>query len=650
MDPLLLPKIKLFFQELRKANYNPKFLDYLPHTIKDESLSLLRSLPEFQGDEFKNDANLINNLSNHLRDPIRARPFLKDLGIFTQQEQTEFAQIFEKPIEEIAPEQTTGQVTTAGEQAAPAASEQQPGMDAGAQPHAAGTPGAPSLGGGATHTPAARPKIVYVTKTPAAEGATKETVPGLKSTPETGLDYEGKGEYGPEDYRAGRQAWAGESAAKAEAVKKEAQAAEQAVKAEGVRLQRPRIPKAVSSAGKSLASDFQIGTKKGLTRVGKGLGQMAKGLGRGVLGPGLTGTYNIGGRALSRGLTFGSRLSEEVSSGKLRLKKPSKRFLLLLLGMLFLLIVTSGFARPTQTGPGGPGGTGGGNIGELSCTTSMTADSINKYFDDKGYSEFAGSGNTIMAAAQKDNINPAIIIAIGRQESVLGKAYRGQPEHDKNNAFGIKGPNGEILRQFSSWGEGATMAFDIVKGYNCTDLACVGKTYSEDPNWPAKVANIYANEIPHSSCVTGLDGVPSGWPANGSLNGYFPFQVGTTHENANAIDVSGSYGTPVYATLDGKVALPEDDPGGYGHYVLITNDKTGFKAIYAHFASFTVGIGETVKKGQQIGLMDSTGLSTGNHVHYQLFVPGGYPIDFNNYIPDKSRPMTPGENVQAGGF
>lgn len=124
------------------------------------------------------------------------------------------------------------------------------------------------------------------------------------------------------------------------------------------------------------------------------------------------------------------------------------------------------------------------------------------------------------------------------------------------------------------------------------------------------------------------------WPTNFKrISSYFGSRWGRMH---NGVDISnGSYGAPVYAMADGKVyqyynsckhnygknPLKTCCGNGYGNYVAIDHGKyngASYKAYYAHLGSLTVKNGATVKKGQIIGYIGSTGRSTGAHLHFGI--------------------------------
>lgn len=83
----------------------------------------------------------------------------------------------------------------------------------------------------------------------------------------------------------------------------------------------------------------------------------------------------------------------------------------------------------------------------------------------------------------------------------------------------------------------------------------------------------------------------------------------------NGIDYGAPAGTPVLAAHEGIVTVGED-PEGYGTFVRVIN---GYRVtIYGHLSAITRKDGQRVQAGEQIGLVGSTGWSTGNHLHFGL--------------------------------
>ncbi len=97
-----------------------------------------------------------------------------------------------------------------------------------------------------------------------------------------------------------------------------------------------------------------------------------------------------------------------------------------------------------------------------------------------------------------------------------------------------------------------------------------------------------------------------------------PFR-GTAAMHAG-VDIPGPIGTPVYATADGIIARAER-AGGYGNLIEVNHGK-GIATRYGHLSKIIVRDNQRVKRGQLIGLMGSTGRSTGSHLHYEVRIDG----------------------------
>ncbi|WP_288016136.1 M23 family metallopeptidase [Blastomonas sp.] len=86
------------------------------------------------------------------------------------------------------------------------------------------------------------------------------------------------------------------------------------------------------------------------------------------------------------------------------------------------------------------------------------------------------------------------------------------------------------------------------------------------------------------------------------------------------VDMAGPIGTPIYATADGIVGRAQW-VGGYGQYVEL-NHGGEIQTRYGHLSQILVQPNQRVTKGQVIGLMGSTGRSTGSHLHYEVRIAG----------------------------
>lgn len=103
-----------------------------------------------------------------------------------------------------------------------------------------------------------------------------------------------------------------------------------------------------------------------------------------------------------------------------------------------------------------------------------------------------------------------------------------------------------------------------------------------------------------------------------------------TQEFHPGLDFPSNQGTPVYATGNGKVEFASMDNSGYGLHVII-NHGFGYQTLYGHLSKLAVRVGEKVKRGQLIGYVGSTGLSTAPHLHYEV-IKNNEKVNPINYI------------------
>lgn len=100
----------------------------------------------------------------------------------------------------------------------------------------------------------------------------------------------------------------------------------------------------------------------------------------------------------------------------------------------------------------------------------------------------------------------------------------------------------------------------------------------------------------------------------------------------NGIDLAAKEGTPIIASADGKVVKAENDKG-WGLFIQIQH-KNGLETFYSHLSKIKISIDTEVKKGDIIGYVGNTGMSTGPHLHYSIKLDGEY-INPEDYFPFK---------------
>ncbi len=116
---------------------------------------------------------------------------------------------------------------------------------------------------------------------------------------------------------------------------------------------------------------------------------------------------------------------------------------------------------------------------------------------------------------------------------------------------------------------------------------------------------------------------PSIWPAHGWLTssvGSRRDPITGASDYHEGLDISAERGSAVYATADGQVRFAGRE-GGYGNLVVVDHGY-GLETRYGHLATFRVTPGAEIRRGDVLGVVGSTGRSTGSHLHYEVRVNG----------------------------
>ncbi len=113
---------------------------------------------------------------------------------------------------------------------------------------------------------------------------------------------------------------------------------------------------------------------------------------------------------------------------------------------------------------------------------------------------------------------------------------------------------------------------------------------------------------------------PMGYPRLSSITSAFGYRSdpfdGESAELHPGIDFRGAKGDPVHVTADGNVVFT-GRKGGYGNCIIVQH-KNDFETLYGHLSHIDVKEGQSVKTGDVIGKVGSTGRSTGTHLHYEV--------------------------------
>lgn len=290
----------------------------------------------------------------------------------------------------------------------------------------------------------------------------------------------------------------------------------------------------------------------------------------------------------------------------------------------------------------------------------MNKNSYQQMFKGKGVLD--GQEDLIIRVAEESKIDPVLMAAIVMHET----------GHGTSNAIKLYNNPGGLMSPSSNWSKltrfetlssgmsamGRTMS-RIVNKEGKKTIQEIGAVYApvgadNDPtglngNWVRIVTEIvseFGGLV--SECEQGdfdYIGDTSGeWvvPVSGRLTSHFGWRVHPitgVRKQHRGLDIANISGTPIYAAADGIVSEARS-MGGLGNVVMITHTVKGkvMTTVYAHMSAMGTTKGMVVRKGQEIGRVGTTGLSTGPHLHFEVhngYFSGNGPSAVNplRYIP-----------------
>ncbi|WP_329903916.1 M23 family metallopeptidase [Porphyromonas pogonae] len=146
-----------------------------------------------------------------------------------------------------------------------------------------------------------------------------------------------------------------------------------------------------------------------------------------------------------------------------------------------------------------------------------------------------------------------------------------------------------------------------------------------------EIADHYEKRL--SDLKNTVEAVPLGRPADGAISSRFGYRrnpfSGRGSEKHMGLDFRGSVGDTVKTTADGIVIFA-GRKGGYGNCVVVRHCH-GLSTLYGHLSRVKVNVGDSVKTGELVGLLGSSGRSTGPHLHYEI-IKGTERINPETYV------------------
>ena len=219
-----------------------------------------------------------------------------------------------------------------------------------------------------------------------------------------------------------------------------------------------------------------------------------------------------------------------------------------------------------------------------------------------------------------------VALATGPAKNINGKWYI--PAIDGNWSDKVAEHKEDSGYDFSKNNIRRAGASSLIPGFTPQALPSAPGTPTPAASSLSKQSNV---PVTDSSGTTGTaTGTSSGYtsPVDGarisSKFGYRIHPLSKTRKMHTGVDYAAPTGTPVKATADGTV-VRAGVAGGYGNMVEIQHSD-GTTSRYAHLHAFRTSVGRPVKQGQVVGLVGSTGRSTGPHLHFEIR-KNGSPVD-----------------------
>jgi len=141
-------------------------------------------------------------------------------------------------------------------------------------------------------------------------------------------------------------------------------------------------------------------------------------------------------------------------------------------------------------------------------------------------------------------------------------------------------------------------------------------------------------ELAHAIGRTGkiVHALPLRWPVHGPVKSGYGMRRSPWNgapEHHDGIDIGSPPGTPVESPAPGTV-VEASPQGSFGKHIMLDHGN-GVRSLYGHLKKLDVKVGQRVAKGQVIGLVGSTGRSTGPHLHYEVLM-AGKPVDPSGFL------------------
>lgn len=226
-----------------------------------------------------------------------------------------------------------------------------------------------------------------------------------------------------------------------------------------------------------------------------------------------------------------------------------------------------------------------------------------------------------------ENLQPGTVLQIPPMDGVI---YQWETGNGLNGVAKFYGVDPQVIVDWPGNNlDPATLGDWSLPNITAGTMIFIPGGYAEVPDWLPQVSRdkaAVATSFGEGYCgeVNGISGTGSFvWPTTATyLSGY---DYSSIH---HGIDIAGSIGNPVYASDSGVVVYAGWNSSGYGNLIIVDHDN-GWQTVYGHLDQILVNCGQSVDQGSEIGLLGTTGNSSGPHLHFEIRKDGGYVNPWN---------------------
>lgn len=244
----------------------------------------------------------------------------------------------------------------------------------------------------------------------------------------------------------------------------------------------------------------------------------------------------------------------------------------------------------------------GGEVVDYTVQASETLSQIAQKFNLKVDTILWANG----LDSPKTKIREGQVLKIPPVDGVVHKVKKGETVYSIAKEYQTN-PQGVVDYPFNTFVDDEKFTLAVGQTLMIPD----GIIRKEDP--AASPAMLASQLTPDAGSVSAAGSFV--WPTSGQISqGYKWYH--------KAVDIANSVGTSILAADSGRVTVAGwTDNTGYGNRVMIDHGN-GYVTLYGHMSRVDVVVGQTVRRGDQIGLMGSTGRSTGPHLHFEIRAAG----------------------------